>query len=294
MSRSSTAGGCETLPAAPWDTPAGGLGSVTARCPTCECRVDVPVGGAALACPRCGDDMVVPVLSADPFPGVAHGIPLAEAPPLPTEKGPAPAAVRGEDAAAHLAWLQAEIGRFDAHVTRQLAACVARRRDAEAAAARAESDLYVREMAVARRTAAADARDAALAAREADLDLQTAAFRELQTEVATQVDTAVELQRQRTALTRGVARLEDRRQHLRSEVAQLEAVVAQHAAAAAGLAARAAALDRRADALERGERDLAARGLEVDELEERLRRELEAAAGRPPCPGPGRAAGRPA
>jgi hypothetical protein len=288
MRRSSTVDGSETLPAAPWETPTGGLRSVTATCPTCGRRTEVPAGERESRCPRCGDDMVVPVLLADPFHGVAGGIPLAESPPLGTEKGPAPPAVRGDDAAAYLAWLEAEVARFDSHVTRQLAACVARRRDAEAAAAWAEADLYVREMAVARRAAAAAAREAALAARQADLDRQTAEFRELQSEVAGQVETAVGLQRQRAELVRDVARLESRGHELRSEVAQLEAAVAQHAAAAAGLAARATALDRRADALERGERDLAARGLEVDELEAHLHSELESARGRPPRPDSGR------
>lgn len=157
---------------------------VKVSCPSCNNQGELPDGtppDVTLTCRACGVRFPATPFAPPPAPvapadagGMAvwvgddtlGAVPLT--PALAAPMTPAPA-ITAENAAAHLAWLQAEVQRFEAHVSRQLGVLQKFREQVVAFENKARADAVVREQAAARDRAILDARARDLDAREAEL-----------------------------------------------------------------------------------------------------------------------------
>lgn len=203
--------------------------SLLASCPKCRFEGSLPDDdpGGLIACPKCGTEFA-PTAAAPPvvFPDtpavwVGAGPPPAVTPPprrgldprlapnpVPTGADGKPIEITSANAAKHLDWLRAEVGRFDAYVARQLAA-LRQQRDALAAAESAATDaLVTRDMQASRTSAELDAARAALAAERDELARR-----------------AESLERGERSLHRRLAEVDELEQQLRGELEEREAEV---------------------------------------------------------------------
>lgn len=209
---------------------------VKVSCPSCNNQGQLPDDtprDATLSCRACGVRfplMSTPALAPDslwavspPTPptatpqvdsglGVWVGDDSTVAAPLTVPAAPAAPAVTAENAAAHLEWLQAEVQRFEAHVSRQLGVLQKFREQVVAFENKARADAVVREQAAARDRALLDARARDLDAREAEL---IARLNQQAEELGAELDRQVAAERENLAkraeaLTRAERSLERR------------------------------------------------------------------------------------
>jgi hypothetical protein len=207
---------------------------VKVSCPSCNNQGELPDDtppDATLSCRACGVRFPVTAVPAaapgsvwgatpptPPTPPVDSGLGVwlgddsAVAAPLTVAATPAAPDITAANAAAHLEWLQAEVQRFEAHVSRQLAVLQKFREQVVAFENKARADAVVREQAAARDRAILDARARDLDAREAELMARlNHQAEELGAELDRQVAAEREnLARRAEALTRAERSLERR------------------------------------------------------------------------------------
>lgn len=203
--------------------------ALLASCPKCRFEGSLPDDdpGGLIACPKCGTEFAPtsaapPIILPDsPAVWVGAGPPPAVTPPprrgldprlapnpLPTTADGTPVEITAANAAKHLDWLRAEVGRFDAYVARQLA-LLRQQRDALAAAESAAADaLVARDLRASRAAAALEADRAALAAERDELARRAEA-----------------LERAERSLHRRLAEVDELEQQLRGELEEREAEV---------------------------------------------------------------------
>lgn len=258
MDRVITCPGCGVSGKLPANHPRGQI-----ACPQCHTVFPVPeAGGAAGAAPA-----PVPVQPMDERFAVWVGDP-GEKPPRPVlgVGGPGP-----DDAAAHLEWVRAEAHQFDQYVATRLAALDRRRQEMAALESRLESEFTTREQELNRMRASLVARTEALAGREEEFARKEAAFAETLSGLEGREAALGVREAKLTKLKLKVAELERREKQLWPLVEALE----RRKDEAEHQLARLAELDKRQEALDRESQALARRVVELDELEQDLRGELE-------------------
>jgi hypothetical protein len=254
-------------------------------CPACglDGRFPDELGGQQIVCPRCSTAVLLPqatapvapvVTAPDPKPSGAdpYAVWVGDPQPGPVRHtGPA----KPEDAAGHLRWLREETVRFNRHVAQQLEALQARRQRLLELEAQVESKCIAREQEVNRlfatvtsRAEAVGRREDEVARREADLAPGAAGLAARVADVAAREERLAHVEAE-------MAALKLQAEELRSAIAALEVSRDQAEAELRELTGRRTALVLREAALERGERAVQQRLAELDDLEERIRQELE-------------------
>ncbi|MCU0703037.1 MAG: hypothetical protein MUF18_03500 [Fimbriiglobus sp.] len=201
-------------------------------CPACDHPGTLPPGvpaDALLTCPTCGVRFpATPIVPPDVPPlgvwvGDGHSDPPVPDLPLPV--------VTPENAAAYLAWVRAEVERFDVYVARQLALFQKMREQIAAFESRTRTEAVRKEQALDRDRAVLDARAKELDAQEAKisaaLKLEAAGLQEeLGRQVAAEREQlarrAETLARGERALERRTREVEELEERLRAETRQVE------------------------------------------------------------------------